>query len=214
MVAVLVGNHYEVLGIDARATPEQVERAYRFCLEMYGDASVAIYSLLEPEEQRRARSRVQEAYEVLRDPFRRHDYDVSQGFARPGAPMPSPPRSPAAGLRGTLLPPPPAPGGPPPASIIACADLRSRTPPAAFTPISGPTTRRISATSAAVAPPGPKPVEVLTKSAPAARAITHAFTFSSSASRAASMITFTIAPPARLDAPTPAMSLSVHRLSC
>jgi flagellar biosynthesis protein FlhG len=107
MVAVLAGNHYDVLGIDARATPEQVERAYRFCLEMYGDASVAIYSLLDPEEQRRARSRVQEAYEVLRDPFRRHDYDVSQGFARPAA-MPSLPR-PAAGpvpVRVAPAPPP------------------------------------------------------------------------------------------------------------
>ena len=31
-----------------------------------------------------------------------------------------------------------------------------------------PTTRRISITSAMVAPPGPKPVDVLTKSAPAA----------------------------------------------
>ena len=45
---------------------------------------------------------------------------------------------------------------------------RSRTPPAALTPIASPTTRRISMTSAIVAPPGPKPVEVLTKSAPAA----------------------------------------------
>jgi hypothetical protein len=106
MVGVLVGNHYEVLGIDPRAAPEQVERAYRFCLEMYGDASVAIYSLLDPEEQRRARSRVQEAYEVLRDPFRRHDYDASQGFTRPSAPMPSLPR-PAAGPVRDPPPPPP-----------------------------------------------------------------------------------------------------------
>jgi hypothetical protein len=113
MVAVLVGNHYEVLGIDARATPEQVERAYRFCLEMYGDASVAIYSLLDPEEQRRARSRLQEAYEVLRDPFRRHDYDASQGFARAGAPMPSLPR-PAAGPVPVRVPPPPPPRLPAP----------------------------------------------------------------------------------------------------
>src|SRR5438093_868973 len=85
-----------------------------------------------------------------------------------------------------------------PASSMAWAALRSRTPPAAFTPISGPTTRRMSATSAAVAPPGPKPVDVLTKSAPAARAITQAFTFSSSVRSAASMMTFTSAPPPRL----------------
>jgi curved DNA-binding protein CbpA len=108
LVAVLGGNHYEVLGIDARATPDQVERAYRFCLEMYGDTSVAIYSLLDSEEQRRARSRVQEAYEVLRDPFRRREYDVSQGFARPGAPIPSPPR-PAVGPVPVPSPPPPPP---------------------------------------------------------------------------------------------------------
>ncbi|MEY4775273.1 MAG: hypothetical protein RIT40_2308 [Planctomycetota bacterium] len=41
-------------------------------------------------------------------------------------------------------------------------------PPEALTPIVGPTMRRISATSAAVAPPLLKPVEVFTKSAPAA----------------------------------------------
>ena len=113
MVAVLGGNHYEVLGIDARATPEQVERAYRFCLEMYGDSSIAIYSLLDADEQRRARSRVQEAYGVLRDPFRRHDYDVSQGFVRATPPMPAPPRA-AAGPVPLPAPPPPAPRPPAP----------------------------------------------------------------------------------------------------
>ena len=40
--------------------------------------------------------------------------------------------------------------------------LEVATPPAALTPISSPTTRRISATSAAVAPPGPNPVDVFT----------------------------------------------------
>jgi flagellar biosynthesis protein FlhG len=113
MVAVITGNHYEVLGIDARATPEQVEKAYRFCLEMYGDSSVALYSLLDPEDQRRARARVQEAYEVLRDPFRRHDYDVSQGFARPGGPMPVLPRA-ASGPVPVRTPPPPPPRPPAP----------------------------------------------------------------------------------------------------
>ncbi len=98
-----------------------------------------------------------------------------------------------------------------PASIIACADLRSRTPPAALTPISGPTTRRISATSAAVAPPGPKPVDVFTKSAHAARAITHAFTFSSSVRSAASMMTLAIVPRVWHAATTPAMSRSTRR---
>jgi Helix-turn-helix domain/DnaJ domain len=112
-VVSLDGNHYDVLGVDRRATPDQIERAYRFCLEMYGDSSLAIYSLLEPEEQRGARARVQEAYECLRDPFRRRDYDVSQGFARPGGPIPALPR-PVAGPVPVpaAAPPPPRPAPP------------------------------------------------------------------------------------------------------
>src|SRR5260221_10095624 len=54
-----------------------------------------------------------------------------------------------------------------PAAAIALRSSRVRTPPLAFTPISGPTVRRMRAMSWTVAPPGPKPVEVLTKSAPA-----------------------------------------------
>jgi flagellar biosynthesis protein FlhG len=79
-------NHYEVLGINAQASPDEVERAYRFTLELYGDGALATYSLLDPAEVRRARARVQEAYEVLRDPARRHAYDQSHGLAT--GPMP------------------------------------------------------------------------------------------------------------------------------
>src|SRR4029453_17247773 len=54
-----------------------------------------------------------------------------------------------------------------PASTILRASSSPFTPPDAFTPSSEPTVRRMSATSATVAPPFEKPVEVLTKSAPA-----------------------------------------------
>src|SRR5207245_2153586 len=74
-----------------------------------------------------------------------------------------------------------------------------------------PTTFRISATSATVAPPGPKPVEVFTKSAHASRARTQAFTFSSSVSSAASMMTLTMAPAARLASTTAATSRATSR---
>ena len=40
--------YYEVLGIERTASLPQVERAYRFCLEMYGQGALATYSLLEP----------------------------------------------------------------------------------------------------------------------------------------------------------------------
>ncbi len=49
-----------------------------------------------------------------------------------------------------------------PASIIFFAPSKSRTPPDAFTPNSGPTVLRISAMSSAVAPPVLNPVDVLT----------------------------------------------------
>jgi flagellar biosynthesis protein FlhG len=69
--------YYEILGIERTASLPQVERAYRFCLEMYGNGALATYSLLEPDEQEEARQRVREAYEVLRDPARRRAYDLS-----------------------------------------------------------------------------------------------------------------------------------------
>ena len=78
---------YGVLGLEPRASAEQVERAYRFCLELYGEASLATYSLLEPREAEDQRSCVQHAYELLRDPARRRAYDETHGFLPPDAPV-------------------------------------------------------------------------------------------------------------------------------
>jgi flagellar biosynthesis protein FlhG len=78
--------HYEVLGVEPAASPEQLDRAYRFCLDLYGEGSLATYSLLDPEEMREARQRVEEAYGVLRDPARRRVYDETLGFERPQVP--------------------------------------------------------------------------------------------------------------------------------
>ena len=71
--------HYGVLGIGPRATPEQVERAYRHAAGLYDEDSLATYSLLDVEERQQARERVEAAYTVLRDASRRHEYDVSLG---------------------------------------------------------------------------------------------------------------------------------------
>jgi hypothetical protein len=81
------GDLYSVLGLAPRASREQIERAYRFCLELYGEGSVATYSLLEPTEAEQQRLQVREAYEVLVDVERRRAYDEGQGFLPPDSPV-------------------------------------------------------------------------------------------------------------------------------
>jgi flagellar biosynthesis protein FlhG len=78
---------YAVLGLEPRASREQVERAYRFCLGLYGEGALGTYSLLEPSEAEGERMRVREAYEVLIDPEKRQLYDEAHGFLPPDAPV-------------------------------------------------------------------------------------------------------------------------------
>jgi flagellar biosynthesis protein FlhG len=78
---------YDVLGLDPKASRDQVEKAYRFCFEMYRDGALATYSLLDPDDLQAVRARITEAYEVLADPSRRREYDLSQGFASAGTPL-------------------------------------------------------------------------------------------------------------------------------
>jgi curved DNA-binding protein CbpA len=77
---------YEILGLEPGASREQVERAYRFSRELYGEDALATYSLLEPAEVAAQRTRVEEAYAVLGNPERRKAYDEGRGFAPPEAP--------------------------------------------------------------------------------------------------------------------------------
>jgi curved DNA-binding protein CbpA len=70
-----------------------VERAYRFCIELYGEGSLATYSLLDPTEAEQQRLLVREAYEVLADEERRRAYDEGHGFLPPDStvlPFPAP----------------------------------------------------------------------------------------------------------------------------
>ncbi|MCG6928653.1 MAG: helix-turn-helix domain-containing protein [Acidobacteria bacterium] len=83
---------YDVLGLEPGASPEQVERAYRFSLEMYDQDALATYSLLQPVELAAERARIQEAHDVLADPEQRRAYDEAHGFAPPeSSTVPFPP---------------------------------------------------------------------------------------------------------------------------
>ena len=86
-----------------------------------------------------------------------------------------------------------------PDSIILLKSSRFLTPPDALTSRSSPTVSFINLTSSGVAPPPAKPVDVLTKSAPADLLNSDALTFSSSVNKQVSIITFTVLP---LAAPT------------
>lgn len=103
---------YAVLGLEPRASREQVERAYRFCLDLYAEASVATYSLLEEAEVEQQRLLIHEAYGVLADEQKRRDYDEAHGFLPPSSPVL----------------PFPAPASPGPAAdlpkVLSGADLR------------------------------------------------------------------------------------------
>jgi flagellar biosynthesis protein FlhG len=111
--------HYAVLGLHPRATREQVEKAYKFCLDMYGEGALATYSLLGAEEAQAARARIEAAYVVLSDSHRRREYDAAQGLASPAAPLlPFPVAvAPAPSTPPVSVPAPPvvsAPAPPPP----------------------------------------------------------------------------------------------------
>jgi flagellar biosynthesis protein FlhG len=76
---------YDVLGLQPGASRDQIERAYRFSLDMYREGALATYTLLDPADLERVRSCLHRAHAVLTDPERRRAYDDVLGFAPPEA---------------------------------------------------------------------------------------------------------------------------------
>ncbi|MBL7715202.1 MAG: helix-turn-helix domain-containing protein [Bdellovibrionales bacterium] len=81
---------YDVLDIGPDANPQEIRAAYHRAKAAYRKDSVALYSLMDPEETDRILARIEEAFAVLSSPERRKEYDrkhgqISETFSEPEA---------------------------------------------------------------------------------------------------------------------------------
>ena len=79
--------HYEALDVERGATLETLQKAYQHNLAVYDEAGVATYSLLDGDQRRAARVRIEEAYRVLSDPALRAAYDSELALRRAASGM-------------------------------------------------------------------------------------------------------------------------------
>lgn len=75
-------NYYEVLEIPANARSEEIYHSYQRAKAAYSSDSLALYSLMSPEECRNVLELVEEAYSILSDPMKRKRYDEARGLNR------------------------------------------------------------------------------------------------------------------------------------
>ena len=75
-------NYYEVLEIPASARSEEIYHSYQRAKAAYSSDSLALYSLMSPEECRNVLELVEEAYSILSDPTKRKRYDEARGLNR------------------------------------------------------------------------------------------------------------------------------------
>lgn len=69
-------NYYELLAVTPGATDREIEEAYHKARSLYGQDSVAFYSLYSGEERGDMLKQLSEAYNTLKDPVRRLVYNT------------------------------------------------------------------------------------------------------------------------------------------
>ncbi|HSP77574.1 MAG TPA: helix-turn-helix domain-containing protein [Myxococcaceae bacterium] len=82
--------YYELLEIPVTATAEEIREAHARAMETYSPDSIAVYTLVEPEQLEALRNRLTEAMEILCEPDLRIEYDRSIGVessAEPASPQ-------------------------------------------------------------------------------------------------------------------------------
>lgn len=70
-------NYYELLSVERTASPDEIWEAYQTALATYKDGSLALYGLVSEAERGAVLERVQEAFQTLRDPDKRKEYDMA-----------------------------------------------------------------------------------------------------------------------------------------
>jgi DnaJ-class molecular chaperone len=70
-------DYYELLEIPRSANADEIGHAYRLVQQIYGEGSLALYSVFEDHDAAAIRERLDEAYRVLSDGELREAYDAS-----------------------------------------------------------------------------------------------------------------------------------------
>ena len=70
-------NYYELLSVERTASQDEIWEGYQAALATYRDGSLALYGLVSEAEREAILGRVQEAFQTLRDPDKRKEYDLA-----------------------------------------------------------------------------------------------------------------------------------------
>ncbi len=70
-------SHHDVLEVERGATDEEIRRAYKRMCAVFDTENLVTFGLFDEEGLAVARSRIDEAYDVLLDPARRRPYEIS-----------------------------------------------------------------------------------------------------------------------------------------
>lgn len=73
-------NYYEILEIPEEASPEEIHKGYMRAKNAYSQDSLALYSLMSPEECNEVLNLIEEAYTILSEPGKRRQYDSARGL--------------------------------------------------------------------------------------------------------------------------------------
>ena len=70
-------NYYELLSVERTASPDEIWEGFQAALSTYKDGSLALYGLVSEAERGVILERIQEAFQTLRDPEKRKEYDLA-----------------------------------------------------------------------------------------------------------------------------------------